>query len=117
THPAKTAAGAMLGTAVLQATSGKKPEFQEEHLEWLGDDALLDRLAQSKRAACKKIAERILFRGPFRAAFRAPILEFDHLHHDEYRMKEEKLQKVELKAQKVNLFDPAGRVAAEQELA
>lgn len=110
THPAKTAAGAMLGKAVIHATAGKKPEFGEEDLEWMGDDALLVRLAESRRGACKAMAERLLFRDLFKTAFRAPALEPEQRHHEQYTMRLEKFQKA-------HLLDPEGRATAEQELA
>jgi hypothetical protein len=110
THPAKTAAGAMLGKAVVQATAGRSPEFDERHIEWIGDSALLSRLAESRRGACKKMAERLLFRELFKAAFRAPALSPEQRHHDQYTIRLEKFDKL-------GLFDPERRAAAERELA
>jgi HD superfamily phosphohydrolase len=110
THPAKIAAGAMLGKAIIHAISGKKPEFDEHRLEWMGDDALLNQLVESKKASCKKIAEQIRFRELFKTAFRASVLEAGERHHDQYTMRQESLRKA-------GLLDADSRTSKEEELA
>lgn len=110
THPAKVAAGAMLGKALLQASSGRNPELDERQLEWLGDDALLNRLAESRRIGCKKLADRLLFRGLFKAAFRAPALGPLERHHQNYTIRLEKFKEI-------GLLDPEGRARIERSLA
>ncbi len=110
THPAKTAAGAMLGKAILETEGGKNSEFSEEKLEWMGDEILLGRLASSKRAGPKRIAEQILNRRLYKPAFRAQVLDPNQRHQNEFTMREASYQGK-------GLFDPRARSAIEEQLA
>ena len=108
THPAKVAAGAMLGKALAQA-AGKKP-IDERTLEWLGDGTLLDRLSESRQQDTKKLAKRLVCRDLFKQAFRATVLGPNELKQDVYVARLEQFKQKKL-------FGPQNRAAAERRLA
>ncbi len=112
THPAKIAAGAMLGKAMGHATrSGDKPEFDEPALEWMGDNELLARLRSSRRQGCRDMAELFAARQLFKPAFRAPALPTDE--RDMVEQYSVRLQQFRDKG----LLEPEGRTLAENALA
>jgi hypothetical protein len=110
THPAKIAAGAMLGKAVYEAIRGRKPKFLESELERMGDIELLLRLRESGRTLCDDLASRLLNRRLFKAAFRARALKLDQINMTSYRSR---LEQFESK----NYLTPVGRRKAEIEIA
>jgi hypothetical protein len=91
-------------------TTGRNSELDERDLEWIGDTALLDRLAQSKKPASKKLAERLPYRELFKPAFRSPVLAPEERHHHNYTIRLEKFDQA-------GLLDPERRAGIERDLA
>lgn len=111
THPAKTAAGAMLGKAIAHAIrGGDKPEFDEPALEWMGDNELLARLRSSRRQLCREMAELLAARQLFKPAFRAPALPTEERDMKQYYVRLQQFRDI-------GLLDPEGRTSAENTLA
>lgn len=70
THPAKVAAGAMLGKALRDNSKSRgSKRLTEEKLEAMGDDALLRFLGESTRELSSDLAKRLLERRLFKLYF------------------------------------------------
>jgi hypothetical protein len=78
-HRVKYCAGAMLGAAVALARktlrSGTSATLLESDIEAMGDDELVYRLSVSSRAAVRNLAQRILRRDLYQAAFVGSVID------------------------------------------
>ena len=111
THPAKVAAGAMLGKALGEAVyGGNKPEIDERRIEWMGDLELLIMLRTSRRRMCRDIAKMLFQRDLYKPVFRATALHSKERNEGQYKAR---INQFEEK----RLLCPEGRRKAESKLA
>jgi HD superfamily phosphohydrolase len=104
THPAKVAAGAMLGKAVLESA------LDEPRIETMGDDELLLWLRDSKQPVSAKLGAALLTRNLYKPVFRARALQHDETSEDQYRARQRSLAQL-------GLFRPETRAEFEREFA
>ncbi len=111
THPAKTAAGCMVGKALWEAVSQQKDRrFDERRVERMGDDELIYSLRDSGKAVPKRLCLGLLERDLYKPAFRSRALESQHCDLKHYEVRQAKFAKL-------GLFDPAKRASAEATIA
>lgn len=102
THPAKVAAGAMLGKAVAELMRSGEDSLAPEELEWMGDAELLVRLKSSPNRLCASLADSLLTRTLYKPAFRARVIEPTDSGHPHHSAQTEKLRRL-------GVLDPEGR--------
>jgi uncharacterized protein len=102
THPAKVAAGAMLGKAVAELMRSGEDRLDPEDLEWMGDAELLVRLKSSPNRLCASLADRLLTRRLYKPAFRARVIESADSGQLRYSTQTENLSGL-------GILDPEGR--------
>ena len=76
THPTKAAASALLGkilTSVTTSPMGRR-QMREEDIEWMGDEAFLDRLRSIAKGPAKDAADRLYRRRLPKAVYRGIML-------------------------------------------
>ncbi len=110
THPAKVAAGAMLGKAVAELMRSGEDSLAPEALEWMGDAELLVRLKSSPNRLCASLANRLLTRALYKPAFRAQVIEPTDSGYLHYSTQTEKLTHL-------GVLDPEGRHLLDQTIA
>lgn len=111
THPAKSAAGAMIGKSVFAAISEQTPKLNEPLIEWMGDNELVAYLKSHDNKMSAKLAKAIENRKLFKPAFKSGIIEKDH--NADYG----NLQRRTERFQKKGLFDPKKRDELENKIA
>lgn len=104
THPAKIAAGAMLGKA-LHASG-----LVETDIETVGDEELLLLLRASSVETTSRIADGIINRKLYKPVFRARALGSEQRTTEQYRLRQEALNRL-------GIFTPQGRADFEGKLA
>jgi uncharacterized protein len=113
THARKNAASALLGQALvaeLLRPRGGRSSISEEKIEWLGDDALLRLLQDSRVAVARTAAERLVRRRLPRPIYRGRLLKDADLDESHYRARMEQLHEK-------GIFSPRARTALEVALA
>lgn len=108
-HPAKTAAGAMLGKALTLAMDGKRKFIDEKRVEGLGDADLLSVLAEGPEPI-RRLAKGVRERRLYKPCFRAGALKSGEFDLDHYGARREQLRAA-------GLLDPIGRLHLERKLA
>jgi uncharacterized protein len=110
THPAKVAAGAMLGKAVAELMRSGEDRLEPEDLEWMGDAELLVRLRSSPIRLCASLADSLLTRTLYKPAFRARVIEPTDSSQQRYAAQTEKLTSL-------GVLDPEGRHSLDRAIA
>jgi len=110
THPAKVAAGAMLGKAVAELMRSGEDNLAHEDLEWMGDAELLVRLKSSPNRLCASLADKLLTRTLYKPAFRTRVIEPTVSGQLRYSTQTEKLTGL-------GVLDPEGRYSLDQAIA
>jgi len=110
THPAKVAAGAMLGKAVAELMRSGEDRLEPKELEWMGDAELLVRMKSSPNRLCASLANGLLTRTLYKPAFRARLIEPTDFGHQQYSAQIEKLTRI-------GILDPEGRHSLDRTVA
>jgi len=113
THARKAAASALLGKAIaaeMYRPRGGRSELSEEKIEWLGDDALLGVLQNSRVSTAREGVERLLRRELPRPVYRAKLLKDADQNDTHYRARRERLAEM-------GVFDPQARAELEAGIA
>lgn len=84
TNKVKNAASALLAKALSRAIEPKRGKLKEEHIEWLGDETLIDRLRSSGNDEVSRCAEQIHRRHLPQPVYRGFLLEKDRQHEGGY---------------------------------
>ena len=109
-HPVKTAAGAMLGKALVLASEASPHLFDEPSIELLGDEQLIDRLDMHGPEGTKRLVAFYRDRKLYRPAFRGEMMQDAKPTFSNYRERQAKYSRL-------GLFDPAKRLELEREIA
>jgi len=110
THPAKIAAGAMLGKAVTLAIRGRGKQLDARKIELLGDDELIGRLAATSADPIRRLGRALRERKLFKPCFRAGCLQGGDIDLERYAARREEWRNE-------GLFSPEGRLDIERKLA
>lgn len=111
THPAKSAAGAMIGKSVFAAISEQEPKLDENLIEWMGDNQLVTFLKNHDNEISAKLAKFIEQRKLFKPTFKSGIAEKDDtISSHKIQIRTERLKEK-------GLFDPKKRNELENSIA
>ena len=110
THPAKVAAGAMLGKAAAELMRPGEDNLEPEELEWMGDAELLVRLKSSPNRLCASLADKLLTRTLYKSAFRARVIKPADSGQLRYSAQIEKLTRI-------GILDPERRHSLDRTIA
>jgi HD superfamily phosphohydrolase len=110
THPAKLAAGAMIGKALALAMEADPETFAEAQIERWTDSDLLDRIAIEGPAPAQRLMNLYRDRKLYRPAFRAHVLPRDGLTDDNYSARQVKMASF-------GLLEPGRRLCVERDIA
>ena len=111
THPAKVAAGAMLGKALAEAIyRGKNSDIDEPTLEWMGDTELLLLMRDSRRRLCSNLSKMLMQRNLYVPAYRASALSREERSIDKYLARAEQFREK-------GVLSPQSRMDIERDLA
>lgn len=116
THSAKAAASALLGKCLYGALRTKtkdgrlRPEFKESDLEWMGDEALIERLRNSRHQSVRYMAGQLKRRQHPHGVYRAELLEREPRTAAAYGERQEWLKNIDATS-------PDGRCELERSIA
>jgi HD superfamily phosphohydrolase len=109
-HPAKVAAGAMLGKAVTLATRGKTKLLDARKMEALGDADLVSLLAKCSNDQIRRYGRALRDRHLFKPCFRASPFQGGDVDLERYAARRDEWREL-------GLFDPDARLEIERKVA